>query len=306
MLILITPTLIILFLLLGILLFFRRSLLAGAIFLFASVLLNQYTQTFPLHPSYFFHSSSREHNQIRLLSYNIKYDSDYLRRNTDSLSAMIAFFEGQNADILILPESRINSTNKSLRQRLEKIYPYHLDSGYSGNEYYVETYVFSRFPIHNVKQYGRHYIYELDIDINDNFTVKLLACHLESNQSHSSLRKGEGIISNIRKGYETRAKEAHIITDSLKDYRGPLIIAGDLNDISGSKTLNILQETLHLDDAWWKSGFGYGTTSFSKMLYLRLDHILFSSHFQSKNVIIPKVDFSDHYPIVTDLMIQQE
>jgi endonuclease/exonuclease/phosphatase family metal-dependent hydrolase len=144
----------------------------------------------------------------------------------------------------------------------------------------------------------------MDIELSENFILKLIACHLESNQSNSSFRKGKGFINNIKKGYEARNKEVKMICDSLSQYQGPLIIAGDLNDISGSKTLNTLQKELNLNDAWWKSGFGYGATSFSKHLYFRLDHILFSHHFKSTSIEIPKVDFSDHYPIVTNLEIQ--
>ena len=304
MLILLVPIIIILFILVSIFFFIRRSLIAGAIFLFVAVIINYYTQTFPFHPSYFYTSSGKKDNQIRILSYNIKYNSEYLRNNKDSLSALISFIKQQDADILVLPESRISSTNKKLRKKLDKIYPYNLGSVYNGNKLYLETYVFSRYPIINVKQYDNRYIYEVDISLSDNYTIKLLACHLESNQSNSSFRKGEGFIKNIKKGYETRNKEAKMICDSLSLYPGPLIIAGDLNDISGSKSLNTLQEELNLSDAWWKSGFGYGATSFSKHLYFRLDHILFSHHFKSTSIEIPKVDFSDHYPIVTNLEIQ--
>ena len=304
MLILFVPILIPSLLLLSIFFFIRRSLIAGAIFLFAAILLNYYTQTIPFHPSYFYSSSEKKENQIRILSYNIKYNSEYLRNNKDSLSNLISFIQQQDADILVLPESRINSTNKTLRKKLDKIYPYHLGSVYEGNEFYLETYVFSRYPISNVKQYGDHYIYEMDINLSEKYTLKMVACHLESNQSNSSLRKGEGFINNIKRGYETRNKEAKIICDSLSKYQGPLIIAGDLNDISGSKTICTLQKENNINDAWWKSGFGYGITSFSKHLYFRLDHILFSHHFKSTSIEIPKVNFSDHYPIVTNLEIQ--
>ena len=304
MLILLVPLLIPSLILISIILFIRRSLIAGAIFILTAILLNCITQTIPLHPSYFYNSSEKKENQIRILSYNIKYNSEYLRNNKDSLSALISFIQQQDADILILPESRINSTNKTLRKKLDKIYPYHLDSGYEGNEFYLETYVFSRYPISNVKQYDDHYIYEMDINLSETHGLKLVACHLESNQSNSSLSKGKGIIHNIMNGYETRHKEAKMICDSLSQYDGPIIIAGDLNDISGSKTLNTLQKELNLNDAWWKSGFGYGSTSLSKHLYFRLDHILFSHHFKSTSMEIPKVNFSDHYPIITDLEIQ--
>lgn len=303
MFILLIPIIISSFILLSILFFIRRSLIAGAVFLFAAIFLNYYTQTFPINPSYFFNSPQKKENNIRILSYNIKYNGEYLRNNKDSLSALISFIQKQDADILVLPESRLNSTNKTLRKKLEQIYQYHLGSIYNGNEFYLETYVFSRYPISNAKQYSDCYIYEVNIKLSDNNTLKLLACHLESNQSNSSLRKGDGLINNIKKGYEIRNKEAKMICDSLSQYQGPLIVAGDLNDISGSNTLNTLQKELDLSDAWWKSGFGYGATSFSKHLYFRLDHILFSHHFKSTSIEIPKVDFSDHYPIVTNLEI---
>ena len=266
MLILLFPIIIPLFLLLSVLFFIRRSLIAGAIFFFATIILNYYTQTFPFHPSYYYTTSKKIENQIRILSYNIKYNSEYLRNNKDSLSSLISFIRQQDADILVLPESRINSTNKTLRKKLDHIYPYHLGSVYKGNEFYLETYVFSRYPINNVKQYGKHYIYEMDIEVSYKNIIKLVACHLESNQSNSSLRKKNGLINNIEKGYETRYKEVKMICDSLSQYQGPLIIAGDLNDISGSNTLNTLQKGLNLNDAWWQSGFGYGATSFSKHL----------------------------------------
>ena len=304
MLILLIPIIIPVLFLLGIIFLIRRSLVTSAIFVFAAILLNLYTQTFSFHPSYFVKTTQNNKCQIKILSYNIKYNGNYLRQNTDSFSALISFLQQQKADILVLPESRLNSTSKSLRKKLDNIYPFSLGSGFDGNEFYVETYVFSRYPISNVRQYGKHYIYEMDISITEEYKIKLVACHLTSNQSHSSLKEGEGIIGNIRKGNKTRINEAQMICDSLHNHNGPIIIAGDLNDISGSKTLKILQNSLSLNDAWWKVGFGYGATSLSKHLYFRLDHILFSSHLKATSIEIPKVDFSDHYPIVTNLEIQ--
>ena len=225
--ILLIPIIIVFFILVSILFFIRRSLIAGAIFLFAAIILNSYTQTFPFHPSYYLN-----------------------KPNKDDFSALISYIQQQDADILVLPESRINSTSKDLRKKLNKIYPYYLGSEYKGNEFYIETYVFSRYPISNVKQYDNHYIYEVDINIYENFSLKIVACHLKSNQSNSNLQKGGGFIKNIKRGYEIRNKEAKMICDSLSQYQGPLIIAGDLNDISGSNTLNTLQKELDLSDAW--------------------------------------------------------
>ncbi len=307
MLILLVPTIIVLLLIFSIISFIRRSLIAGAIFLIAALLINIHTETYPLHLSYFTNSIShqkKDDQQIRILTYNIKYNSDYLRHNKDSLNSIMQFFKQQNADILILPESRLKSTSKTLFNQLDEIYPYSICSDYSGKDFYIETFVFSRYTINNARQYGQHYIYEMTVNLPSEKTAKLIACHLESNQSNSSLNRGEGILGNIRNGYNQRARESQMICDSLKDYHGPIIIAGDFNDISGSESLNLLQDNLELNDAWWNSGFGYGTTSISKNLYFRLDHILYSNHFKTTLIDIPNVNFSDHYPIITELQLQ--
>ena len=64
MLILFVPIIIILFILVSIFFFIRRSLIAGAIFLFVAVIINYYTQTFPFHPSYFYTSYDKKDNLI--------------------------------------------------------------------------------------------------------------------------------------------------------------------------------------------------------------------------------------------------
>lgn len=307
MLILLAPALIAVLFILSILFFIRHSLIAGAFFLFLSVALNCYTETFPFHFSYLTNDAQQkeDNDQISILTYNIKYKSDYLRHNSDSLSSLLSFFKLQNADILVLPESRLNSTNKRLLALLDELYPYNMNAGFKGNDFYLETYVFSHFPISDVKQYGKHYIYEMNIHISEDKCIKLIACHLVSNQSHSSLSNGEGLLSNLRNGYEMRATEVRLLSDSLRNYLGPTIITGDMNDISGSYTLKHLQKTLNLYDAWWKAGFGYGTTSYSKHLYFRLDHILYSKHFEISTVEVPHVSFSDHYPVRTTLTLPQ-
>jgi len=307
MLILIIPPFLLILLILSIISFIRRSLIAGAIFFIACISLNYYTQTIPLHFSYFINELPQkkdDEQHIRILTYNIKYNSDYLRHNKDSLNSIMEFFRTQNADIIVLPESRLNSTNKTLRSKLDELYPYNISSDYSNNDFYIETFVFSRYPISQAKQYGQQYIYEMNVILPNEKIIKLIACHLESNQSHSSLSRGEGIINNINNGYKRRINESMMIYNSLKNNEFPIIIAGDFNDISGSKSLNLLQNKLKLNDAWWNSGFGYGTTSTSKNLFFRLDHILYSNHFKSVAIDIPKAEFSDHYPIITDLELQ--
>lgn len=266
--------------------------------------LNYYTQSIPVNISYFFQQEiSDKENNIRILSYNIGLNNQYQTEKKDSLQGIINFFEDQNADIIILPESRIWK-KELLRSALEKQYAYAITDGFKGKEIYVETFIYSRYPLSNIKQIGNNYIYSADISITDKKKIRIIACHLSSNQWHSSLFGGEGLINNIKKGYQQRQIEVQEICDSLNIWsRIPTFICGDMNDFSGSSTLKILQNNLSLKDAWWESGFGYGTTFSSKGLHLRLDHILFPKEVNIQQVNVLKVPYSDHYPIIADFQL---
>ena len=301
MLSLLFPPAILLLLLVGILLLVRRFYISGIVIFLLSIVLNFYSETFALHLS---GSASRQDESLRILSYNIEYNSSYLKQNKDSLTAMLRFFEQQDADLVVLPESRLKSTNKALYKQLGKLYSYNVSMAYEGNDHYLETYVFSRYPISNVRQLSQYYIYIMDVDFHGKM-LKLAACHLESNQEHSQLSGDRGLWSNLSHGYEQRAVQTKLLCDSLNSCDSlPLLVCGDLNDISGSPTLRTLQGELHLHDAWWKGGCGYGATFTDKGLYLRLDHILFSSHFDVTRVNVPSVNFSDHRPVVADFIMK--
>ena len=117
-------------------------------------------------------------------------------------------------------------------------------------------------------------------------TLTVVGCHLSSSNHH------------IRAGYENRAKEADAIYESIKDERYPLIVMGDMNDISGSYAVERIKDA-GLEDAWWKGGCGYGATFCEGWLRLRLDHILFKKDkLDLKQVKVIDSNLSDHYALV--------
>lgn len=290
MFILITPILIPLLFIIGIILVLVRKYYLGAVAMISTIALNIFTESIPFH---FNNTKTIDDNNIKILTYNIKYGNNKLKSQTDNF---ISFVKEQQADILVLPESWL-AKMPEIEQELCNLYTYCITDNYKEDKKYIETYVFSLFPINNVERIG-NYIYTLDINIGEDKILKLAACHLQSNQWHSQLNGGEGLLSNIHKAYEARNIQAQQICDSLSNWTGPMIVCGDMNDISGSESINILQEKLKLHDAWWKKGLGYGATFADKGLFLRLDHILFSPQFLSiQNVTVTDADFSDHYPL---------
>lgn len=119
-----------------------------------------------------------------------------------------------------------------------------------------------------------------------NDTLTLIGCHFSSSNHH------------IRKGYQKREKEADAIYESIKDEKYPVIVMGDLNDISGSYAVERVKEA-GLKDAWWEGGLGYGATFHDKWLRLRLDHILYQNNKLDLNYIkVIDSDLSDHNALV--------
>ena len=118
--------------------------------------------------------------------------------------------------------------------------------------------------------------------------VTIVGCHL------SSSRK------DLIGGFRNRVAEADSIYKVVCDEKGPIIVVGDFNDVSGSYTLSCIKD-IGLSDAWWEGGFGYGTTFHNKWLRLRLDHILYpKDKLKLQSVKVINSDLSDHNALIAD------
>lgn len=308
MLILLIPVIIPLLLIAGIFVLFHRRYYLAASLIIAAIIANLYTQTYPLHLTYFTEKKDQSYD-LRILTYNIGLNNDYLNENKDNLREIEHFFSSQDADIVVLPESRM-ATKQAFLTMLDSMYQYDIKQDYDIDPRYIETYVFSRYPILNVESIG-HYIYAMKVVLPTD-TLTLLACHLTSNQLNSKLNEGDGLFANLQRGFQSRTAQADTIInyfsaeqETVASLRHPTIICGDFNDLSGSETIRKIQRENNLEDAWWQGGFGYGATFTGKHLYFRLDHILYSpQNFDLQRVDIPQVQFSDHLPLVADFKMR--
>lgn len=156
----------------------------------------------------------------------------------------------------------------------------------------------------------------------DGQPVSFLHVHLRTNGYDDAKAEGNGkrqkvhnIYDNLRFGYAFRSAEADTLAHALSNCPNPLIICGDFNDINGSYCVRTLQncrkENTHqeyrdrLRDAWWNGGQGFGFTFAAQHLLLRLDHILYSKEFELQAVSVPKVQYSDHRPLVADFCLRK-
>lgn len=279
--------------------------------------------------------SVKQPDAVRVLAYNICAKAEFTTIHDEEF---IAYIKGLDADILILPEDNPGSSNQ-FDDAMKEYYPYNAQQLETGNEHVGERTFHSRYPLQNLKIYhidpeqlvrehpeidsthvralGKQLtIFEVEADIRGQL-VTFLHLHLRSNQFDINNIEGEGrkqkvhsVYDNLNFGYVYRDMEARIIRDSLKNCPNPLIICGDFNDLSGSVAMSRIQScreyNIHsrhrdrLKNAWWKGGTGLGFTFADQHLRLRLDHILYSKEFDLINVVVPKVHYSDHRPIIAD------
>ena len=295
-----------------------------AVICFVSCLaINWWTGTIPLN---LFHYANTDDRDLRVAAYNIDC-LGWGEKHEGWEEELVTFIEETDADILFLSEFQYHNfggythlldtitTTKFFRQVVDV-------------KYGRKDVVYSKYPISDfhridinpkfcksdslykeitVDYYQRllPMIYQMKVNVRGK-DVQVVCCHLASNEFNvaKKMMKEKGIggfWNNLSKGYIYREVEAKSIVDAL-DKSMPTILIGDLNDINGSPTLNILKNAC-LQDAWWQTGTGYGHTYYKQGLYFRLDHVMVSKDMEVANVAIQKCKASDHYPIVVDLKL---
>ena len=269
----------------------RRWVICGLL-LCIIVALNAYTECFA-----FGYVNKDTKSDIKVMCFNVHLLNDSSEARACCISNIIV---EEDPDFVFMTEY-YGSSSDSLLNAMLAHYPYYDKSNRWDNN--CGDVFFSRWSIdttENIKprlSYGSMYRVQLS---HEKDTLAIYCCHLSSNLLDFSPNKWDA----LQKGYEERAKEADILYDALTHEKYPAIVMGDMNDISGSYTLGRI-ESAGLTDAWWKGGFGYGTTYHDHGLRLRLDHILYDEHCLTlSDVKVIDTDASDHNALVGGFRIE--
>lgn len=281
--------------------FLKKCRTAFVICCIFACLINLLSQSIPFtlcHP----HDSGAK---IRIMSYNInakcgRYES------LQNWQDIIHVIDSVGPDI-ILPQEFDFYGGEELRKALNVRYPFNCKRKF-GKGYYGTDMIFSRYSVLSY-EYLLGFptpVYKLTIDVNGK-NINIVNCYLHSNKFSSEVESGEhNYLQRLKEGYDMRKVEVDAIVDSLCNcVDEPLIVCGDMNDVSGSYTIRTLQDSLRLKDAWWQGGTGFGFTYHGYgVLRFRLDHIMFNKYLVLHNVSVPHVGYSDHWPIVADFTIK--
>ena len=319
-----TPWLVILFFLLGLVFFLFRRWKVGAILWIIAIGLNVYTEALPLNPF-----STDEEGELKVMCYNIDGFREPFKKDTAFVDSMAQMILKEDPDVLVLEEfingycRRLDSllrNNYSFSEVLGKGTPNAVYSKYPLSdkmELFLDSASIMNESLEQAAKLDSNRTTEserlvLGVTVNKRKQkLRVIACHLASNQYDITRRKmpeterwWEGIPKyrlSFQSGSLARETEIQYTQKEIEKYKKqgmPVIVCGDMNDVSGSKTLRMLQSA-GLKNAWWEKGRGFGFTYHGHhIMNFRIDHILHTEDIEVKSIKKIEQHFSDHDPVI--------
>lgn len=256
---------------------------------------------------------------IKVLSYNVgHFLGNNSKKVNENSAAIVAFLKEEDADIICLQETRIGWKNlfnlSEMAKKIESVK--HYQYARSSNSYGMVT--LTRYPIINMQEVrfenSRNMAIYTDVLI-DSDTVRIFNLHLQSyriDPRKYSIIESPGIpeeedIEEVKEmgakfklGFQLRAGQVMEIRKLIDETPYHVILCGDFNDTPVSFSYKQLSE--NLNDAFVQSGKGIGRTYIGKLPSFRIDYIFHSDKFKSYNFETVNFRYSDHLPIVSDLV----
>ncbi len=268
-----------------------------------------------------FHFSTKSPtHSIKIMEYNVCGFAvvNYAQR-VEGQKRMNAYLLKENPDIIAFLEYGMQDhIYESGRNNftIQKNYPYK----YHGDTTTISIY--SKFPIENtfrlpINKNGSNGCIGADINI-DGTKVRFYALHLQSNNLSNAADElaSKGIIDNeesvidilkilhrFRKYGIKRAQEAEEVAAHIEASELPVIVCGDFNDTPLSYTYHTLRK--NLDDTFLDAGKGLGVSYNGNIPYLKIDNILVDKHFKALSSKVSRVDYSDHFPMVSEIQLRK-
>lgn len=226
------------------------------------------------------------------------------------------FFTKTKADVICLQE--FVETDPNLKLELQK-YAY-LQNYYIAHPDKIAIVILSKFPVLNSGflnfNTGNNDALFADLDVNGT-TIRVYNVHLHSNSvserttnliknkelDKESALKTRNILSDVKRTYVLREKQALRLKAHLNASPYPVIVCGDFNDTPQTYTYGIVAD--QLKDTWEARGFGRGSTYAGAIPLLRIDYILANPKMKVLDAdVIRSVDFSDHFPVTAEIAIK--
>lgn len=284
----------------------RQMILSGIVLVLGITFVNKF---------YKFSSTEqlREEKDFVVMSYNVRLFNLFQWIERESVKdEMKSFIDEQNPDILCIQEYS-ETANVDLRVYKHKFI------FMQGNKIKTGQAIFSKFPIidqGNIEfPESDNLIVYADIRKGSD-TIRVYNMHLQSikispdvseMQEHVETidqQKSQMVFKRIGQAFTKQQLQAEILMKHKKECKFPMIICGDMNNSAFSYVYRSIKG--NLNDCFEEAGKGFGETYNFKYYPARIDYIFADKSMKVKSFQnFPQFKNSDHYPIVTRLMVEK-
>jgi len=263
-----------------------------------------------------------EHRDVKILTYNVHLFNLINWNDTpNKMDDVVRFIIAQKPDIVCLQEYCLTASPE-VQKKIKKLYakyPYrHIEYSMTSRKYNFGIATLSKFPI--VKKGVLPFDKTANISIYSDIkigkdTVRLYNSHLQSTRLreknvnllltqkfHDSDKKMDELKdfnTRLFVAYEKRAIQVQMVARHRDKSKHPVIMAGDYNDPPISYSYRKMRG--NLTDAFKEAGSGFGSTYVGMMSILRIDYIFYAPTIKATNYVSPRVNYSDHYPVIVNL-----
>lgn len=280
---------------------------------------------------------TKDAKTLRVLSWNLSSWGQTNRNNNNYSNyrkEMTDLVRSTQADVICFQEYKFS---KKLNFR-DSVIPELKEQGYNyayfvKTKYTVRLYqsahvtgvvIVSKYPFADTAHYnyGENDFAEpliyADIKINDK-TIRFFTTHLQSvrfenydyealhnlkEPAAASVTQSRALAWKLKQAYKKRAMQAEMLHQKIAVSPYPAIVCGDFNDVPNSYTYFKVKG--NLQDAFLKKGSGFGRTFRFISPTLRIDYILADKKFTVKQFSELRVNYSDHYPVLTDFDLSEK
>lgn len=268
----------------------------------------------------------KQEGALRVLSWNV---SRWDERNKEKRGGesyrrlMLDYIEASEADVLCFQEyfectdpRYYASTIPVLQKMGYPYYHFYPSTSLFGGSFRYGLAIFSRYPILEAKSFPAGMrvhsegICYADIEKGGKRT-RVFNAHFEtpgftgSNYDASgNLKGGSGILQKIAAAYSIRAVQVREAVSLIKASNWPVVLCADLGDVPNSYAYKTLKG--RLSDAFLTKGGGLGATYRFISPTLRIDYIFTGPGLDIVNLRMDKLKYSDHYPLICDLVSEKK
>lgn len=144
------------------------------------------------------------------------------------------------------------------------------------------------------------------------YNIHLASVGLEQTEyetlQNPDYEEGENLKSGVKKiagmlnkAYQRRAEQVIVLKTYLENDSSTKVLGGDFNDVPQSYAYHLVSD--HLKDSFINGGGrGFGNSFARGPVPLRIDYLWHSESLKSVNYHVPEKEFSDHFPLVVDIV----